>query len=61
MKTVMVQIRQPDGALGPLEPAFPDVINIDPTVLMLLEAVVGLQEQIMMQQIEIDQMKGGGE
>ena len=57
----MVRKRLPDGSLGPLEPAFPELVNIDPNVLMLLEAIVGLQEQMMMQQIEIDQLKGGGE
>jgi len=61
MKTLMVQIRQPNGALGPLEPAFPEVVHIDETVLMLLEAVAGQQEQIMIMQTEIEQLKGGGE
>ena len=57
----MVRKRLPDGTLGPLEPAFPEVVNIDPTTLMLLEAIAGLQEQVMLQQVEIDQLKGGGE
>ena len=61
MSIPMVRKRLPDGSLGPLEPAFPELVNIDPNVLMLLEAIVGLQEQMMMQQIEIDQLKGGGE
>ncbi|MEK5070491.1 hypothetical protein [Sporosarcina sp. FSL K6-1508] len=61
MSIPMVRKRLPDGSLGPLEPAFPEVVNIDPNVLMLLEAIVGLQEQMMMQQIEIDQLKGGSE
>ena len=61
MNTPMVRKRLPDGTLGPLEPAFPEVVNIDPTTLMLLEAIAGLQEQVMLQQVEIDQLKGGGE
>ena len=61
MSTPMVRKRLPDGSLGPLEPAFPDVVNIDPIILMLTEAIAGLQEQVLLQQVEIDQMKGGGE
>ncbi len=61
MSTPMVRKRQPDGTLGPLEPAFPEVVNIDPIVLMLSEAIAGLQEQVMMQQEEINQLKGGAE
>lgn len=61
MSVPMVRRIQPDGEYGPLEPAFPELVNIDPTILMLLEAIVGLQEQVLMQQGEIDQLKGGGE
>ena len=61
MKDYMVRKLLPNGDLGPLEPAFPEVVNIDPAVLMLLEAVAGLQEQILLQQDEINQLKGGGE
>ncbi|MEK5070692.1 hypothetical protein [Sporosarcina sp. FSL K6-1508] len=61
MNTPQVRLRLPDGSLGPLQDAFPEVVNIDPIVLMLLEAIAGLQEQVMLQQGEIDQLKGGGE
>lgn len=61
MSTPMVRKRLPDGSLGPLEPAFPDVVNIDPIILMLTEAIAGLQEQVLLQRVEIDLMKGGGE
>lgn len=54
-----IRKRLPDGTFGPLEEVFPS--QIDPTILMLLEAIAGLQEQMMMQQIEIEQLKGGGE
>ncbi|WP_060210301.1 hypothetical protein [Sporosarcina koreensis] len=59
---IMVRRKQPDGSYGPLEPAFPEVPeNMDPNMLILYEAVAGMQEQIMMQQEEIDRLKGGAE
>ena len=61
MSIPMVRERLADGSLGPLKPVFPEEVNIDPTTLMLLEAIAGLQEQVMLQQGEIDQLKGGGE
>ncbi|MGE7621679.1 hypothetical protein ACQKMD_01130 [Viridibacillus sp. NPDC096237] len=39
-----IRKRLPDGSLGPLEEVFPN--QIDETVLLLLEAVAGNQEQI---------------
>ncbi|QNK87735.1 hypothetical protein H7992_21620 [Sporosarcina sp. resist] len=61
MKDYMVRKLLPNGDLGPLEPAFPEVVNIDPAILMLTEAIAGLQEQVILQQVEIDELKGGGE
>lgn len=54
MSIPMMKKRLPDGTLGPLEPAFPDLVNIDPIILMLTEAIAGLQEKIMLQQEEIN-------
>ncbi|MEK4712226.1 hypothetical protein [Sporosarcina sp. FSL K6-5500] len=56
-----IRKRLPDGTFGPWEDAFPGDVKVDPTILMLLEAIAGLQEQVMMQQEEINQLKGGGE
>lgn len=61
MSIPMVRKRLPDSSLGPLEPAFPEVVQIDETILYLLEAIAGQQEQIMMMQQEIEQLKGGAE
>lgn len=61
MSVPMVRRIQPNGEYGPLEPAFPQVVNIDPIILMLTEAIAGLQEQVMLQQEEIKLIKGGGE
>lgn len=61
MSIPMVKKRLPDGTLGPLESAFPVVVNIDPIILMLTVAIAGLQEQVILQQEEINQLKGGGE
>ncbi len=52
-----VRRRLPDGTFGPLEEVFPQ--SIDPTVIMMLEALAGQQEQIMQLQEEIEQLKGG--
>lgn len=60
MSTPMVRRRLPDGSHGPLEPAFPEVPEqMDDTMLVLFQAVAGMQEQIMMQQEEIERLKGG--
>lgn len=57
---IMVRRRQPDGSMGPLEPAFPEVPeNVDSTVLVLLEAMAGQQEQIEALKAEVQAMKGG--
>ena len=48
--------RLPDGSLGPLQEAFPT--QIDETVLMMLEALAGQQEQIMQLQEQIEELKG---
>lgn len=59
---IMVRRKQPDGSYGPLEPAFPEEPEqMDPAMLILFEAIAGMQEQIMMQQAEIEKMKGGAE
>lgn len=52
-----IRRRLPDGTFGPLEEVFPE--SIDPTVLMMLEALAGQQEQILQLQDEIEQLKGG--
>jgi hypothetical protein len=58
----MVRRRLPDGTLGPLEPAFPDLPpKIDETVLVLLEAMAGQQEQIEELKTEVEALKGGVE
>ncbi len=54
-----VRKRLPDGTFGELEEVFPS--QIDATVLLVLEALAGQQEQIMMMQAEIEQLKGGAE
>ena len=54
-----VRRRLPDGTFGELEEVFPS--QIDPTVLLMLEALAGQQEQIMQLQADIEQLKGGGE
>ncbi|WP_060210482.1 hypothetical protein [Sporosarcina koreensis] len=62
MSVSMVRRKQPDGSYGPLEPAFPEVPeSIDETVLVLLEAVVGQQEQIEELKAEVEALKGGAE
>lgn len=61
MSRQKIRRRMPDGSLGPEEDAFPEVVYIDPFILMLTEAVAGLQEQVIMQQAEIEQLKGGDE
>ena len=58
---MQIRKRLPDGALGPWEDAFPSDVKVDPMILMLTEAIAGLQEQVMMQQVEIEQLKGGAE
>lgn len=52
-----IRKRLPDGTFGPLEEVFPT--QIDETVLMMLEALAGQQEQIMQLQEEIEVLKGG--
>lgn len=54
-----IRRRLPDGTFGELEEVFPS--QIDETILMLLEAVAGQQEQIIQLQADIEQLKGGGE
>ncbi|QNK89453.1 hypothetical protein H7992_07245 [Sporosarcina sp. resist] len=62
MKVPMVKKRLPDGTLGPLEPAFPEMVGeIDETTLLMLNAIVGMQEQIDALKTEIETAKGGGE
>jgi len=62
MTMPMVRRRLPDGTLGPLEPAFPEVPeSIDATVLVLLEAMAGQQEQIEELKAEVEALKGGAE
>ncbi|WP_153732519.1 hypothetical protein [Sporosarcina obsidiansis] len=62
MSVPLVRRRLPDGSLGPLEPAFPEMtVQMDPAMLILYEAVAGLQEQVVMQQEEIERLKGGAE
>ncbi|MFJ7971335.1 hypothetical protein [Psychrobacillus sp. NPDC096389] len=39
-----IRKRLPDGSFGPLEEVFPE--SIDSTILILLEAMAGMQEQI---------------
>lgn len=57
-----VRRRLPDGSHGPLELVFPEVPeNIDHNLLIVLQAMAGMQEQIMMQQEEIERLKGGAE
>lgn len=56
-----IRKRLPDGTLGPWEDAFPGDVKVDPMILMLTEAIAGLQEQVMLQQVEIEQLKGGAE
>lgn len=59
---MMVRRRQPDGTLGPLEPLFPEVpAQVDETVLVLLEAMAGLQEQVEELKAEVKAAKGGAE
>ncbi|PID03589.1 hypothetical protein CSV67_02805 [Sporosarcina sp. P2] len=58
---IMVRRRQSDGSLGPLEPAFPEVPEqMDETVLIMLQAMAGMQEQIDMLTAKHDE-KGGAE
>ena len=52
-----VRKRLPDGTLGAFEEVFPT--QIDETVLLVLEALAGQQEQIMELQAEIEELKGG--
>ena len=58
---MQIRKRLPDGSLGSWENAFPGEMNIDPMILMLTEAIAGLQEQVMLQQEEIEALKGGAE
>ncbi|GKV67605.1 hypothetical protein NCCP2716_01030 [Sporosarcina sp. NCCP-2716] len=59
---MMVRRRQPDGTLGPLEPLFPEVsAQVDEAVLVLLEAMAGLQEQVEELKAEVKAAKGGAE
>lgn len=51
--------RLPDGTLGPLEPAFPDVVDIDQNLLMTAEAIAGQQQQIEQLATEVEALKGG--
>lgn len=51
--------RLPDGTFGPLEEVFPS--QMDETVLLMLEALAGQQEQIMQLQVEVEALKGGAE
>lgn len=51
-----VRKRLPDGTLGPFEEVFPS--QLDETVLMVLEALAGQQEQIMLLENEIAELKG---
>ena len=60
MTIPMVRKRLSDGTPEVLEPAFPEMVGqIDPMVLMMLEALAGQQEQIMQLQEEMDLLKGG--
>lgn len=52
-----IRRRQPDGTLGPLEEVFPS--EVDETLLMLLDALAGQQEQIEQLQAQVDELKGG--
>lgn len=63
MSVPMIRRRQKDGTLGPLEPMFPDDMQpqIDETVLVLLEAMAGQQEQIEELKVEVEALKGGAE
>lgn len=54
-----IRRRLKDGSYGDLEEVFPS--QIDDMALLMLEALAGQQEQIMMMQLEIEQLKGGGE
>lgn len=59
---MMVRRKQPDGSYGPLEPLFPDEPpKVDETVLILLEAMAGQQEQIEQLKAEVEALKGGAE
>ena len=59
MNVPMVRRRLPDGTLGPLEPAFPEVPEqMDETVLIMLQAMAGMQEQIDMLNEKLEE-KGG--
>lgn len=54
---MQIRRRQDDGTFGPLEEVFPS--EVDETLLMLLEALAGQQEQIEQLQAEVDKLKGG--
>ncbi|MFD1206623.1 hypothetical protein ACFQ38_16120 [Sporosarcina contaminans] len=60
MSVPMIRRRQKDGTLGPLEPMFPDDVEtqIDPNLLIVLQAMAGMQEQIDMLTEKLEE-KGG--
>ncbi|GKV54226.1 hypothetical protein NCCP2222_01730 [Sporosarcina sp. NCCP-2222] len=59
MSGQLVRRRLTDGTHGPLEPAFPDVVEVEPETLMFSEAIAGQQEQIEQLATEIEALKGG--
>ena len=59
MSRQMVRRRLSDGTYGPLEPAFPDVVDIAPDTLMFSQAIAGQQEQIEQLAEKVESLKGG--
>lgn len=49
--------RLEDGTFGPLEEVFPE--QMDETLIVIMEAMSGMQEQIMQLEAKIEELKGG--
>mgnify|MGYP007003817099 CR=1 FL=1 len=61
MKMPEVRRRLPDGSHGPLGQAFPELPEqMDETTLILLNAMIGMQEQIDILTAKLEE-KGGAE